>query len=256
MAHIAATSAEKHYFDERLARGGVGQAGVTTAPFAAWLDDWRLRAQDKALERFDLVARGSDFSYQLELQAQGPVVLQGEGGYHVKSSRGPGAPQASYYFSQPHFRVSGVLTLDGEARRVQGLGWLDREWSSQPLAPEQTGWDWFSLHFQGGEKMMVYHLRRSDGKPADLAGAWVDRKGQVSHLSAEEIRLAPLGPTEQDRAPRRWRIEAPGKGVAVSVEPVNPDAWQDGLIPYWEGPITFSGTHHGAGYLEMTGYQN
>jgi predicted secreted hydrolase len=25
-------------------------------------------------------------------------------------------------------------------------------------------------------------------------------------------------------------------------------------FPYWEGPIRFEGSHHGRGYLEMTGY--
>ena len=25
-------------------------------------------------------------------------------------------------------------------------------------------------------------------------------------------------------------------------------------FPYWEGPISFSGSHAGVGYLEMTGY--
>ena len=26
-------------------------------------------------------------------------------------------------------------------------------------------------------------------------------------------------------------------------------------FPYWEGPISISGTHSGRGYLEMTGYE-
>jgi predicted secreted hydrolase len=25
-------------------------------------------------------------------------------------------------------------------------------------------------------------------------------------------------------------------------------------FPYWEGPISFAGSHGGVGYLEMTGY--
>ena len=25
-------------------------------------------------------------------------------------------------------------------------------------------------------------------------------------------------------------------------------------FPYWEGPISFDGSHTGVGYLEMTGY--
>ena len=33
MAHAAATSATAHRFAETFARGGIGQAGVTLAPF-------------------------------------------------------------------------------------------------------------------------------------------------------------------------------------------------------------------------------
>jgi predicted secreted hydrolase len=25
-------------------------------------------------------------------------------------------------------------------------------------------------------------------------------------------------------------------------------------FPYWEGPVSFTGSHSGTGYLEMTGY--
>ena len=35
MGHAAVTTAESHLFAERLARGGIGQAGVRAAPFAA-----------------------------------------------------------------------------------------------------------------------------------------------------------------------------------------------------------------------------
>jgi predicted secreted hydrolase len=42
MGHAALTSAEKHVFAEKLGRGGVGQAGVTPAPFKAWIDDWQM----------------------------------------------------------------------------------------------------------------------------------------------------------------------------------------------------------------------
>ena len=27
-------------------------------------------------------------------------------------------------------------------------------------------------------------------------------------------------------------------------------------FPYWEGPISFAGSHRGVGYLELTGFQN
>ena len=48
----------------------------------------------------ELKASGADFSYALRLDADRPLVLQGDGGYSRKSQR----EQASYYYSQPIFR--------------------------------------------------------------------------------------------------------------------------------------------------------
>ena len=33
---------------ETFARGGVGQAGVNTQPFRAWIDDWIFEAREEA----------------------------------------------------------------------------------------------------------------------------------------------------------------------------------------------------------------
>src|SRR3990167_2597213 len=45
LGHAAVTSATAHHAAERYARGGVGQAGVSLAPFNAWIDDWRFSSQ-------------------------------------------------------------------------------------------------------------------------------------------------------------------------------------------------------------------
>ena len=42
--------------------------------------------------------------------------------------------------------------------------------------------------------------------------------------------------------------------VAHTTSALNDESWQATLFPYWEGPVTASGTHEGQGYLEMTGY--
>ena len=44
MGHAAVTSATAHRFDERFARGGVGQAGAEAAPFKAWIDNWQMQS--------------------------------------------------------------------------------------------------------------------------------------------------------------------------------------------------------------------
>src|SRR5437588_3968834 len=46
MGHAAVTSASTHRSSETFARGGVGQAGVETAPFQAWIDNWQMRSLD------------------------------------------------------------------------------------------------------------------------------------------------------------------------------------------------------------------
>jgi len=35
---------------------------------------------------------------------------------------------------------------------------------------------------------------------------------------------------------------------------LNARSWMGTSFPYWEGPISFKGSHTGLGYLEMTGY--
>src|SRR5207302_100635 len=85
------------------------------------------------------------------------AMLQGDGGYSKKSERG----QASYYYSQPYFKVAGSITIDDKPAQVTGRAWMDREWSSQPLTSDQTGWDWLSLHLNEGEKLMLFRLRQA-----------------------------------------------------------------------------------------------
>jgi predicted secreted hydrolase len=255
MGHAAVTSASEHLFAETLARGGVGQAGVSADPFRAWIDDWSLAtpagSPSRGLSRLRAVAGGSDFRYALNLSAEKPIVLHGEDGFSRKSERG----QASYYFSQPFFTVEGALVLHGQEVKVSGHAWMDREWSSQPLAPGQKGWDWFSLHLSGGEKVMLFRLR-SDREPDFLAGTWIGADGEAQALGAGDITLTPLSEARlADRTlPARWKVEVKSRGVAIDVRPLQLKSWMATQIPYWEGPISFQGSHQGEGYLEMTGY--
>ena len=252
LGHAAVTSASVHHAAERYARGGVGQAGVRLAPFEAWIDDWRFASQAQdPLSDLQLSARDKDFAYQLHLTSSRPLVLQGDNGFSQKSEAG----QASYYYSQPFFQASGTLQIDGQTYTVSGPAWLDREWSSQPLTANQTGWDWFSLHLDSGEHVMLYRMRQKDGAPY-LTGTWIAADGQTETLSSSQIQLTP-----QDTArvagrtmPVKWAIRIPDKHLDISLDALNRDAWMDLRIPYWEGPVHITGSHPGQGYLEMTGY--
>ncbi|MEM6683673.1 MAG: lipocalin-like domain-containing protein, partial [Pseudomonadota bacterium] len=246
--HAAVTGADFHHASERYARGGIGQAGVTAAPFAAWCDDWQMAGAN--LNKLRLNAAGPEFSYTLDLSSDAPLVRHGDSGFSVKSSSG----QASYYYSQPHYQAHGTLVVDGETLDVTGTAWLDREWASQPLADNQTGWDWFSLNFDSGDKLMAFRLRQTDGDIFKSA-TWIDAQGAHAQ-DGKAIQLTPLRTARVAgrKIPITWRLNLPDKALDVTIEALNPKAWMDLSIPYWEGPVRISGSHTGRGYLEMTGY--
>jgi len=250
IGHAALTTPELHFVAERLARGGIGQAGVTATPFRAWIDNWEMSGP--TLSEVSLVAEDLDFGYQLTLAADRPFVLQGENGYSVKSLEG----QASHYYSQPFYEVSGTLHLPQGDVAVTGNAWFDREWSSQPLTETQSGWDWFSLAFDDGARLMGYRLRDTAAE-VFTAATWVTPEGVPTPYPDAAFTADPL--SEHSVAgrslPVRWRVRLPDRGVDVTVAPLNPDTWMSTSFPYWEGPIRFEGTHSGRGYLEMTGYE-
>lgn len=254
MAHAAVTRADSHRTTEKYARGGVGQAGVVATPFQAWIDDWQLRGSaatdDQTLSPLDMNAAGPDFSYALHLEADGPLVLQGDHGYNQRSER----RQASYYYSQPFYRARGRLSFDDQPIDVTGVAWLDRECSSQPLAPDQSGWDWFALHCSGGEKLMLYRMRQGNGDYT--SGSWATPDGAVRRLGPNDIVMTPkqTAVIGEHRLPVGWHIEISALGITVDSMPLNPNAWMGTSVPYWEGPISFKGSHTGVGYLELTGY--
>ncbi|WP_019954687.1 lipocalin-like domain-containing protein [Yoonia vestfoldensis] len=245
MGHAAVTTETEHFVAERLARGGIGQAGVVADPFSAWIDDWALEGDWQTLQ---MRATGADFGYDMTLSAAGPLVFHGEGGYSVKSAAG----QASYYYSQPFFEIAGTLHLPTGDVEVTGNAWLDREWSSQPLADNQTGWDWFSLLFDDGNKLMGFRLQQTDGMNYTSA-TWITAEGETTPYADGALQVEPLM-TNAAGVPVHWRLTLPARGVDVTVEALNDDAWMATSVPYWEGPVTFQGTHQGRGYLEMTGY--
>ena len=255
MGHAAVTRADTHRSGETFARGGVGQAGVETAPFLAWIDDWQMRGLDAFdadnVAPLELTASAADFSYALRLDADRPLVLQGDNGFSRKSDRG----QASYYYSQPFFKASGRIVIDEKPVDVTGLAWMDREWSSQPLAADQTGWDWFSLHLDGGEKLMLYRLRQKDGRN-NLFGNFIAPDGRSVEIAAADNSMTPTNFTdiENRKVPTSWRVTIPAHGLNIETVPLNPRCWMGTSFAYWEGPITFAGSHKGVGYLELTGY--
>ena len=81
------------------------------------------------MRTMQLESSGVDFAFSLKFSTKISPVLQGKNGYSKKSQQG----SASHYYSQPFYSVKGWVILNGEKHFVEGVGWLDREWSSNLL---------------------------------------------------------------------------------------------------------------------------
>lgn len=275
LGHFAVTDAGTGTFRsaDRLARGALGLAGaeVTAAGLEAWVEDWSIEpvtgaiaAEDlpgSGLGRLRLRARQEGAAVDLVVTPLGPPVLHGDGGLSPKG-REPG--NASYYYSIPRLATEGTVRVAGETVAVEGLSWLDREWSTSALEPEQSGWDWFSLQLSDGRDLMLFRLRRRGGgtDPAS-SGTLVAADGEARHLAADAVALEV---TDRWRSPRSgalypagWRIRVPSARLDLTLSPLLADQELDVGFRYWEGAVEASGTSAGRavtgrGYVELTGY--
>jgi len=245
MAHAAVSFDTRHYFAEKLARGDVGHAGARAEPIAVWLDDWQLEAEP-GQSSWRLQVAADNWSYDLTLSITGKPEAHGDQGFSAKSADGEG----SMYFSLVDLQIDGRVTLGDQTLEVSGKGWFDREWSSQFLKSGQQGWDWFALHLDSGDKLMAFQLREEDG--GFRAGTWIPADGEPIALGAEQLNLTSL--TQGDGYPRAWRLEVPDFGLNLEVAAPAGDYRNTGLYPYWESPVSVSGSHGGVGYMELTGY--
>ena len=61
------------------------------------------------------------------------------------SQKGAQAGNASHYYSLTRMPTRGAITIDGERFEVTGDSWMDHEFGTSFLEPEQQGWDWLSM---------------------------------------------------------------------------------------------------------------
>ena len=277
LAHLALSdlSGGKFYHSERLNRAGPGIAGVSRETGRIWNGNWQVML---AGGRQTLEAVADQWSLRLTLDARKPPVIHGLRGI---SQKGAGPGQASHYISLTRLAARGTIELGGQSFAVEGAAWMDHEFFTHALAPEQVGWDWLSLQLNDQTELMLFRLRRQDGSLDPYSAAtYVDASGRSQHLSAREFTLRPLEERREDRwtspstgatYPIRWQVTIPSLGLEMEVStrlPQQEMTTSGRLSPnYWEGAVEIAGTRGnsaidssvtlpvtGAGYLEMTGY--
>ena len=272
LGHFAVTDVARNSFrfTTRLARGALGLAGAQANPFRVWIGNWQI-GQSAAQEPtaidstrghpvWNLQAAGHGYVLTLMARPLMEPVPNGEQGLSRKSG-GPG--NATYYYSIPRVSVRGTIRRGGRPLRVRGLAWLDREWGSGSLGPQEVGWDWFGLQLGDGSCLMFYSLRDRNGTEDPYSGGtWVGSDGRSRTLSRDDVRIQVLDHWTDPggaRYPSRWRLVAPALGLDVTVRPVLADQELVTSPRYWEGAVDLSGTRggrpvSGRGYVELVGY--
>jgi predicted secreted hydrolase len=265
LAHLALSDLDGHrfYHVERTNRAGPRIAGVSNAVGRIWNGNWQIEWQGNEQK---LNAVDESFELHFTLHAAKPPVIHGENGISQKAE-GPG--RASHYISLTRLDTHGRIELAGRNFDVAGLAWMDHEFFTHQLQPEQVGWDWLSLQLEDKTELMLFHIRRKDGSIDPYsAGTFVDATGTSTHLRAAEFTLQPVAdtwtsPVTHAVYPIHWRISVPRFGIELDVTTPLPSQELTGnakLAPsYWEGAISLAGHKGpsplgGAGYLEMTGY--
>ena len=263
-AAISDMSGNQHLQAELVSRAVLGLAGARREAnlTTVFLKNWSTQIEPN---RHRLTVAADNFSYELELKPAKDPVLHGKAGY---SRKGSTPERASCYYSFTRLRGSGKLIIRGKPVSVDGLGWMDHEFSSAPLEPGILGWDWFSLQLSDHTEVMIYFLRKSNGElsPAS-SGTFVDADGNTRYLVQHEIRVKVLDTWESPNSgavyPARWRLILIPLSMDLTVISNMADQEmqtpQSTNITYWEGNVSVMGTTrgrpiNGQGYAELTGY--
>jgi predicted secreted hydrolase len=261
MAHFAVTDVQgkRFHYAERFSRAALGLAGAGGRPLTVNLENWSAREISTQPWSVKLSAADADMAIDLDLKSLSREILNGDRGLSRKGGK-PG--NASYYYSIPRMATSGSIRVGKESFRVTGLSWLDREWSTSALEPDQVGWDWFALQLDDGRDLMFYRLRRRDGSADPFSsGTLVAADGSVKLLPLDQVQLEVVSwwtsPKSGGRYPAVWRMRIPSQGIALEITPRLADQELSGRFRYWEGAVAvqgLSGTPGGTGYVELTGY--
>jgi predicted secreted hydrolase len=259
LAHAAISDigANNFLYTDRMSRGRATLAAAATDSLDVYLKNWSAKLEN---ETISLVSNDDRFSINLSATATAPI-LQGPGG---RNAKGRDVAQASYYYSMIRLPTSGTLNVAGRAFDVEGLSWMDHEFSSNALADNRSGWDWLALTLHDGSTLMIYRLRDKQGGTDYLSGTAVSVTSQIRYLSANEIDLQSANPWKSPASgaeyPQQWTIKIPGhspltvRTLLRNQELKTPASTE---VTYYEGAVEVrdaSGAPAGEGYLEMTGY--
>jgi predicted secreted hydrolase len=265
LAHFAVTDVrgKRFRYHEKANRSNRFLAGARVGGLHVFNEGWSATMQSDGSIVIEAAAEGD--AIRLTLVSRKPPVLQGERGF---SRKGAGEGFATYYYSLTRLMATGEIMVGGRREACRGLAWMDHEFGSAVLSPQQVGWDWFSIQLDNDTELMLFVIREAEGGVSPTSsGTLVFSDGRTLPIRHGQFQIVA---TDRWRSPRSgavypigWRISIPALGIDLRLTERLRDqelltAASTG-VNYWEGSVAVTGRSgsssvSGFGYVEMTGY--
>lgn len=223
------------------------------------LADWRIKQTATGLA---LRAQTTEAAVNLNLIGTKPPVRHGQNGY---AWRGEDLPPA-YVLSWPRMAVDGSLMIDGAARLVTGLAWMEREYTSYLPAPRLTSWDRLVLMLDNHYELVLWDLRcGGEQRCAPIPTTLISPDGIATELPSNQVFVNPseawISPQTGAKYNVEWQIKLDAHDVALLVSAQLPSgelSYRDGDVHVWTSPLHVAGRWgaqavQGSGYGEISG---
>ena len=155
----------------------------------------------------------------------------------------------SFYFAQTLLRVGGTISVEGRETRVEGKGWIDRQWGNWEWSG-LGGWKWFSIQLDNNVEVagiQIYHPL-TYGNVVESFNL-CDDTGTGEPLRSVSVRET-----------AKWKSSGTGFEYGVGWDIVSPSLFELRISPYaesqeinaglWEGCCEVTGAYRG---IEVTG---
>lgn len=269
IAHAAITDVKdrQFVFEKRYQRQGLsaGNSNLSQSTLAVNLGGWQAVLNPKDEKEVELAYSVKGFDVKLVARMSVPIMYQGDNGF---SRKGNCATCSSQYYSLPRLELTGTVTKNGKSMAVHGLGWMDHEFMSDALQPDQEGWDWISLMTKDGSSIMYFRLRGKTETAEYSACSIMNSLGDTKACRAIiEIQNYWKSSFSGARYPSELRMLVDGKRYSlktvvanqelsdrsVAAEADSNEATLNQAMSYYEGALSASDSS-AVGYIELTGY--
>lgn len=237
------TNSSHVWREQRLARSGIGQAGLQTTPFNLWIDNWTWSSLGTYPLPSKLTVQTDDISIALTSLNEGPYIVDGNKGYLRTSPTTPSndtvGQNGIYSFQAPYIKVSGYLKLDDYPIEVKGHAWLSKEWGDH-IIPQNNDKSLLLNIRLDNERSLLVRKSQLDGFPPTTYAIISYLSGMNTQLFDDDVSIEPIKYsriTNSAELPLEWRVSIPKVGIEFTFSAINNNQWHDLLVPYWQGPI-------------------